>query len=259
MLSKIYIPSKKFGILPGILTVALMALCQGAIAAADTDYKEPDPKVIARVESTAASFKAAPSKKHRRVLVYGKQSEPLLRLADRNEDPEASDQRCCHRLQQRDFLPSREPCLLPRRQDEMGPGTARVRQRRRPQMAHPRVSRRVESVMNSECRSPSRGGEIAHHENECVGGISRCRAHPSAGSSETRCQARARRRSARGVCDRHRQTPHLQSLSITVSRQISLAVTNRREFSKRVPLPGAGGSRIYTQELARPSKRIDWN
>ena len=48
-----------------------MVLCQGAFAADDTGYREPDPKVIARVESTAASFKAAPSKKHRRVLVYG--------------------------------------------------------------------------------------------------------------------------------------------------------------------------------------------
>ena len=71
MLSRIYNPSRRSALLPGSLALALMVLCQGAFAAADTDYKEPDPKVIARVESTAASFKAAPSKKHRRVLVYG--------------------------------------------------------------------------------------------------------------------------------------------------------------------------------------------
>jgi len=51
--------------------VALIALCQSAFAADDTDYKEPDPKVIARVESIAPSLQAAPSKKHQRVLVYG--------------------------------------------------------------------------------------------------------------------------------------------------------------------------------------------
>jgi hypothetical protein len=50
--------------------VALVVSCQGALAA-DTDYKEPDPKVIASVESTAASLKTAPSKKPRRILVYG--------------------------------------------------------------------------------------------------------------------------------------------------------------------------------------------
>lgn len=40
-------------------------------SAADADYKEPNPKVIASVESTALSLKAAPIKKPRRVLVYG--------------------------------------------------------------------------------------------------------------------------------------------------------------------------------------------
>ena len=71
MLSRIYNPSRRSALLPGTLAVALMVLCQGAFAAGDTDYKEPDPKVISRVESIAASLKAVPSKKHRRVLVYG--------------------------------------------------------------------------------------------------------------------------------------------------------------------------------------------
>ena len=52
------------------LAVALMVLSQGVFAA-DTDYKGPDRKVIAQVDSIAPSLKAAPSKKHRRVLVYG--------------------------------------------------------------------------------------------------------------------------------------------------------------------------------------------
>jgi hypothetical protein len=49
----------------------MMVVCQSAFAAAGTDYKEPDANVIARVESVASSLKAAPSKKHRKVLVYG--------------------------------------------------------------------------------------------------------------------------------------------------------------------------------------------
>jgi len=43
-------PSRKLAVLPVTLAVALMALCWGAFAA-DTDYKEPDPKVIASAES----------------------------------------------------------------------------------------------------------------------------------------------------------------------------------------------------------------
>ena len=57
-------------ILSGTLAVALMGLCRSAFAA-DTDYKEADLKVIAKVESAAPSLEAAPSTKHRRVLVYG--------------------------------------------------------------------------------------------------------------------------------------------------------------------------------------------
>ena len=40
-------------------------------SAADAEYREPNSKVIASVESTAASLKAAPHKQPRRVLVYG--------------------------------------------------------------------------------------------------------------------------------------------------------------------------------------------
>lgn len=40
-------------------------------SAADPGYKEPDPSIIASVGSTAASLTVAPSKKPRRVLVYG--------------------------------------------------------------------------------------------------------------------------------------------------------------------------------------------
>lgn len=57
-------------ILSRTLAVVLVGLCRGGLAA-DTDYKEADPKVIAKVESVAASLKAAPSQRHRRVLVYG--------------------------------------------------------------------------------------------------------------------------------------------------------------------------------------------
>lgn len=70
MLNQTHNLSEWSAILPVSLAVALMVLGQGA-SAADTDYKDPDPKVIASVESTAASLKAAPSKKPRRVLVYG--------------------------------------------------------------------------------------------------------------------------------------------------------------------------------------------
>jgi uncharacterized protein len=63
-------PIRESAILPGTLAVAVMVLCQGALAA-DTGYAEPDPKVIARVDSIAASLKAAPTTKNRRVLVYG--------------------------------------------------------------------------------------------------------------------------------------------------------------------------------------------
>ena len=49
----------------------MVVACQSAFAAAAADYKEPDANVIARVESVASSLKAAPSKKPRKVLVYG--------------------------------------------------------------------------------------------------------------------------------------------------------------------------------------------
>lgn len=52
------------------LAVALVVLCQGAFAA-DDGYKEPDPKIIAQVESFAPSLQAEPCKKKRTVLVYG--------------------------------------------------------------------------------------------------------------------------------------------------------------------------------------------
>ena len=55
---------------PNFLPVALMLLGQGALAA-ETDYPNPDPKVIARVEAIAASLQPAPSAKPRHVLVYG--------------------------------------------------------------------------------------------------------------------------------------------------------------------------------------------
>jgi type 1 glutamine amidotransferase len=42
-----------------------------ALAADSTVYREPDPKIIAKVESVASTLKAAPSKQKRRVLVYG--------------------------------------------------------------------------------------------------------------------------------------------------------------------------------------------
>jgi len=42
-----------------------------ALAADSSAYREPDPKIIARVGSIASAFKAAPSKEKRRILVYG--------------------------------------------------------------------------------------------------------------------------------------------------------------------------------------------
>ncbi|MEI7945493.1 MAG: ThuA domain-containing protein [bacterium] len=56
--------------LPVTLAVALMTLSQG-ILAKDTDYKEPDLKVIAQAGAIAPTLHAVPTKKHRRVLVYG--------------------------------------------------------------------------------------------------------------------------------------------------------------------------------------------
>lgn len=71
MLNIISKSSRKYAILPGTIAVALTILYQGSLAAEDTAYREPDPKVIAQAESAAATFKAAPSKKQRKVLIYG--------------------------------------------------------------------------------------------------------------------------------------------------------------------------------------------
>jgi len=57
-------------IISGTLALALVGLCRSAFAA-DADYNEADLKVIAKVESVVPSLEAAPSTKHRRVLVYG--------------------------------------------------------------------------------------------------------------------------------------------------------------------------------------------
>ncbi len=70
MLDNMLNPSRTLTILAETLAVALMLLCLGAFAA-DTDYTAPDPKLIAQVNSIAASLKAAPSAKMRSVLVYG--------------------------------------------------------------------------------------------------------------------------------------------------------------------------------------------
>ncbi len=48
-----------------------LVMLGSALAADSTVYREPDPKIIAKVESIAPSLKAAPCKKPRRVLVYG--------------------------------------------------------------------------------------------------------------------------------------------------------------------------------------------
>ena len=67
---KIFKPSKQLVTLSGSLVLALIVLCQGVFAV-ETDYKEPDPKVIAQVRSIAPSLQAASCKKKRTVLVYG--------------------------------------------------------------------------------------------------------------------------------------------------------------------------------------------
>jgi len=51
-------------------TLGLVLLCD-ALAADPTVYREPDPKIIAKAETIASTLQAAPSKKKRRVLVYG--------------------------------------------------------------------------------------------------------------------------------------------------------------------------------------------
>ena len=56
--------------MPGILAAGLIAFCQDAFAA-DTNYAEPDAKILAQVDTIAASIKAAPTSKPRKVLVYG--------------------------------------------------------------------------------------------------------------------------------------------------------------------------------------------
>jgi len=61
---------KKSAILPRILVAGLIACCQSAFAA-DTSYAPADPKILAQVDALAASFKAAPVAKPRKVLVYG--------------------------------------------------------------------------------------------------------------------------------------------------------------------------------------------
>ena len=60
---------RKAAIVAGTLG-ALLLLCHTTLAA-DTAYAEPDPKIIAQADSIAGSLKAAPSTKHRKVLVYG--------------------------------------------------------------------------------------------------------------------------------------------------------------------------------------------
>jgi type 1 glutamine amidotransferase len=67
---KVFKPSKQLVILSRSLVLALMVLCQGVFAA-ETDYKEPDPKVIAQVKSIAPTLQAVPCRKKRTVLVYG--------------------------------------------------------------------------------------------------------------------------------------------------------------------------------------------
>lgn len=53
-----------------IVAATLFVIGQGTFAA-ESGYTEPNPKTIASVESIAGTFTAAPSKKPRRVLVYG--------------------------------------------------------------------------------------------------------------------------------------------------------------------------------------------
>jgi type 1 glutamine amidotransferase len=61
---------KSFVLLPLILAMEFFAFYQ-SIFAADAAYAEPDPKILAQVETIAASLKAVPVAKQRKVLVYG--------------------------------------------------------------------------------------------------------------------------------------------------------------------------------------------
>ena len=52
------------------LALCLTVLSRGAFSA-ETDYAAPDSKILAQVDTIAASIKTAPTAKHRKVLVYG--------------------------------------------------------------------------------------------------------------------------------------------------------------------------------------------